>query len=143
MGLKIRTGVDVQKLIGRAKVNELKHDLQRRLESALLNERDEIVARTQQRSVDMHGNTFKPYSRGYAAYKQEKVGHTNVTLTETGNMLQSVQVKVKAAARGIVGKIFFSGTKAADKARKNQESRKFFGLSDEQIARIKKALLGK
>lgn len=111
-----------------------------KLEAALSDEATRIVLRTR-KGLDVDGAPFAPYTEKYAAFKKSKGRKDNpVDLTFTGNMLASIQTKVEKTREGATGTIFFGSAREAVKARGNQERRKFFGLSDEQVARIRKKL---
>lgn len=106
-------------------------------EQAISDEATRIVVRTQ-RGLDVDGNPFPEYSKQYAKVRRNAGRRTSpVDLTFTGQMLNSIQTRVTRALGKITGEIFFSSASEAAKARGNQKLRSFFGLSDEQVERIK------
>jgi hypothetical protein len=111
-------------------------------EQALSDEATQIVLRTR-RGVDADGSPFAPYTEAYAKRRSDKGRRTSpVDLTFTGNMLNAITVKVVRTLETIVGTIFFNSTTEALKARGNQEKRRFFGLSEEQVKRLTDKLRG-
>lgn len=110
-----------------------------RLEVALADEATRIVIRTR-KQLDVDGNQFDPLSPKYAKYKAKKGRKPEPDLTFSGNMLNAIQTRVEKTQDGATGTIFFGSAREALKAAGNQQRRKFFGLSDEQVARIKKKL---
>lgn len=101
-----------------------------------------IIVRTQS-GTDVTGGSFAPYSEGYAKART-KAGRRSspVDLTFTGQMLQAITTAVRKVGSAIEGRIFFADAESATKARYNQEDneRRFFGLSDEQMNRIRSAV---
>ena len=65
-----------------------------------------------------------------------------VDLTLSGNMLNAIDTKTEDTPTGAVATIFFSSALEAAKAQGNQKKRRFFGLADEAVQRIKRKLLG-
>lgn len=102
-------------------------------------ETGEIVRRTQS-GIDVNGSPFKAYSKEYAAYKKKKGRNATPDLTFSGKMLGSIKATVKATATKFFAEIKFSSATEAAKAKGNLKKRKFFGLSDEQIQRIRDAI---
>jgi integrase len=110
--------------------------IEARFEQAVSDEATRIVLRTQQ-GKDVDGNSFAEYTEGYAKYRSKRGRKVSPPdLTFTGNMLASIQTTFQKTADAIIGTIFFSSAREALKARGNQEKRRFFGLSDEQVKRI-------
>lgn len=98
---------------------------------------------------DVHGAGFRNYSPGYAAAKQEALGHARVDLTVSGRMLNDMQVTdvtpttatitFVSQGGGAAGGTFIQRSRslgAADKAAFNNPSREFFGASDEDETAI-------
>src|ERR1700752_5174468 len=112
--------------------------MRERLGPALADEAARIVVRTQ-RGQDVDGNSFAPYSKQYAKHRARKGRNTTpVDLTFTGNMLSAISTEGAEEGGATVGKLSFNSAREAVKARGNQEKRPFFGLSDEQVERIKR-----
>lgn len=117
----------------------------------LQSERSEIVKRTAG-GKDAEGGTFAKYSKPYAKYKAKKLGSAAVTLRETGQMLQAVQVTSGATEAGIEGRISVlnsgrkGGSTNAALARYHNEGtgklprRHWFDLSKEQAERVYKKI---
>ena len=128
-------------------------------------EAGKIVTRTQA-GQDKFGRAFKAYSDKYKEIRG-RLGRevSPVDLTLTGSMLGAIQAKVERVANGLLGTIFFTNSfafppripgktgrkrkatdkrravSAAAKAKFNMDAgRKFFGLSEDQIARIQAAV---
>lgn len=135
MGLEVKNAEVIVKV-----VKERLEAMKGKLEAALADEATRIVLRTR-KGTDVDGNAFAPYSEKYAKRKAASGRKTSpVDLTYSGNMLSSIQTKVEDTPSGATGTIFFGSALEAAKAQGNQRRRKFFGLSDEQVARIKKKL---
>lgn len=116
--------------------------IDQRFEQALADEATQIVLRTQ-RGVDADGNTFTPYSEAYAKKRGDSGRQVSPpNLMYTGNMLASIATKVTRTLETVLGTIFFNSTREALKARGNQEKRRFFGLSEEQVKRLTDKLRG-
>jgi hypothetical protein len=106
---------------------------------------EDAASEIKQRSFagkDVSGSTFKPLSPTYKKYKLEKTGRSTADMLLEGKMLAAIQTKVEEYANGLLGIIFFGSAKEAEKAAKNQKTRKFFGLAKDQIARIAETLRG-
>ena len=116
--------------------------IEREFEGALQDEATRIVLRTRQ-GTDVNGNAFAAYSPAYAKRRQAKGRNQSpVDLTFTGKMLAAVQTKVERLAGKVVGTIFFNSAAEAVKAQGNQKTRRFFGLSAEQIHEINQPAQG-
>jgi hypothetical protein len=136
--------------------------LEQPLATALEVEIGAIVKRTQ-RGQDVDNAGFRRYSEPYRKWKAgETKGKTarklrkrrpdaagvtdTVNLTLSGLMLKSITSTVARVGSYLEGKIFITGGSYAggprveDVARWNNATRKFFGLSREQIARISRKL---
>lgn len=143
-----------------------------RLKPALDDEATRIINRTRG-GTDVNGQKFAPYTPAYNKRKASfKSGFTTrsrdkvnggykrgknagqvkgefsavnqpVDLTLSGNMLAAIQVKVEDTSSGATGTIYFNSALEAAKAQGNQQKRQFFGLSDEQVQRIRQKLVGK
>ena len=105
-------------------------------DKAVYDEVAQIIIRTQA-GVDVHGQPFAPYTPKYAK-KRLKAGRnvSPVDLTFNGTMLASMQQGTVRTPTGAESTISFGSAREAAKAAGNQERREFFGLSDEQVARI-------
>lgn len=116
--------------------------IEREFEGALQDEATRIVLRTRQ-GTDVSGKAFAAYSPEYAKRRQAKGRNaTPPDLTFTGKMLAAVQTKVDRLAGKVVGTIFFNSAAEAVKATANQMTRRFFGLSAEQLTRLTNRLKG-
>lgn len=94
----------------------------------------DIVLRTQS-GRDVNNKAFKKYSEDYA----NKKGSTKVNLTASNDMLNSITwTTLKGNKKGI--KLYFSSTNQHNKAKGNQKTRKFFGLSTQQRKQLIKDL---
>lgn len=123
------------KAIGKELLSEREKILAQQMELAAT----EIVQRTQS-GHSVNGSTFEPYSEGYRKYKSKRGRRTTPDLTFTGHMLGSLTTKIINQGAYLLGQIFFSSSREADKAKYNQKSREFFGLSKQQIDKLTKAL---
>lgn len=111
-----------------------------RFEQVLADEAARIVLRTES-GQDVNGSPFVDYTPAYARRKAKKgrqVAHPD--LTDTGAMLGSIQTRVEPTTNGYRGTIFFGSAREAAKASGNMKTRRFFGLSEEQVTRIKDRL---
>ena len=95
----------------------------------------DIIGRTQS-GKDVNNLGFKPYSRLYAMRKQKEFGTATVNLTRTQKMLNSITYK--EIPKGL--RFYFNASEQSTKAYHNQitNKRKFFGLSDESLQKIRK-----
>jgi hypothetical protein len=103
-------------------------------------EKTAIVARTGQ-GKDVDGARFEDYSDAYAKRRADagrQVSPPNLTFT--GQMLQAIVTQVVRARESISARIYFADTESAAKARYNNPTRRFFGLADSQLARLKRAV---
>lgn len=104
---------------------------------AVEDEAARILIRTQQ-GLDVNGRPFVPYSEPYRRRKAKAGRNTShPDLLFTGNMQAALQTDVRENPDGAEATIRFGSALEAAKARGNQQLRPFFGLSDEQVARIK------
>ncbi len=135
MGIEIKNG---EVILG--KVRAKLDNIEQRFQDALADEAARIDIRTRS-GKDVDGNTFEPYSPQYAKFKAKRGRRVDPPdLTFTGRMLAAITTSVKRAAGQLIGIIEFSSALEGAKARKNMERRRFFGLSDEQVARLKAKL---
>lgn len=157
MGIEIKNADVIVRL-----VKEKLEKAKKALEPALQDEATRIVLRSRS-GVDVEGKAFAKYTDAYNKRKASlRSGFTTrsgkkgknakqvkgpfsatqqqVDLTLSGNMLNSIQVEVKDTSDGATGRIYFNSALEAAKAQGNQKKRRFFGLSDEQVSRIKKKL---
>lgn len=137
-GAKFKT---IKDLVKRASPQELAKGeviLAREMEKAVT----QIIARTQSgKNVD--GNPFKAYSESYGKWKRDVKGrHLTPDLTLTGRMLGAIRTTIKRLRNGVLEGRIFILSQEADKAKWNQKTRKFFGLSDEQKAKLDKIMKG-
>lgn len=121
----------------------LKPVLKQELQRQTLKEVTELKKRTASgKSVDGFG--FKPYSPQYEKRKRNSGRKTRpVDLTYSGAMLRSIQTKVEDNGKRLKATVFFGSAKEAAKAKGNQETRDFFGFSEEQFERIKDSIAKK
>jgi hypothetical protein len=62
-------------------------------------------------------------------------------LTLTGKMLRNLKYSIRRNIKVVEGKLYFiGGAKTAEKVRKNQKTRPFFGLSQEQKQRLNRVI---
>ena len=157
MGLEIKNADVIVRL-----VNEKLEKAKAKLGVAVSDEATRIVRRTRA-GLDVDGKQFAPYTPPYNRFKgknrsgivtrtgkagknaRQVKGDFSVTpqpvdLTLSGNMLAAIQTKVEDTSTGATATIFFNSAQEALKARGNQNKRQFFGLSDEQVQRIKHAI---
>jgi hypothetical protein len=109
-------------------------------EQQLADEATRIIRRTRS-GKDVDGGPFAPYSPAYARFRQSagrQVSPPNLEFS--GNMLSAITHEVKRTSNGSEGRIFFNSAREALKAAGNQVRRRFFGLADEQVRRIVKAM---
>ena len=126
--------IDVKKWATTMKAEQIKK-LERAMESAKL----EIIDRTLA-GKQIDGKQFKKYSKAYAQFKQRHGRKTNVDLTYTGRMLAAINHTVEDHGLFLLGIIDFKANEQGQKARWNQETRPFFGLSKSQQEAIKNKL---
>lgn len=108
----------------------------RRLQLALEAEKAEIDKRTTS-GRDVDGGAFDEYSEGYAKFKAKRGRKASPPdLTFTGSMLRAMTVEVTREGQKLIGRIFFNSAREAAKAAGNMRTRRFFGLSRDQIKRI-------
>jgi hypothetical protein len=114
---------------------KLKDRTAKALARALEEEAREISKRTQHGN-DVEGAAFDGYKPSYKAFRKRKGrDFTRVTLNFTGAMLRGLRTKVQATRGYLEGTIFFLPSQR-NKARWNNDTRQFFGLSQEQVIRI-------
>lgn len=90
-----------------------------------------ITKRTQA-GKDINNKSFKKYSKEYA----KKKGSVRVNLTDTGQMLNSIDWK--KIPYGV--RMYFNSTEQRNKAKGNQNKRKFFGIDPTARQRLQKQL---
>lgn len=97
----------------------------------------DIIDRTQS-GKDYNNSNFKPYTRLYAQAKQKEFGTATVNLTRTQKMLNSITYK--EIRKGL--RFYFNASEQSRKAYHNQitNNRKFFGLSSDNIEKIRKII---
>ncbi len=103
---------------------------------------EEIKNRTVNQSRDADGNTFKPYSRGYQRFKslKTKVQSAGVNLTLTGDMIRSIVHEVVYQGPKVIIRIFSSSNDAAKRIQWNNETRKFFAISNSEQKKFRDKL---
>ena len=103
---------------------------------------EDIVTRLQydaNAGRDIEGNTFRPYHPKYAEKRKEmgkQVSPPNLTIT--GTMLSSIRTDIRKEGANVVGRI--SVNDDPKKVEGNLKYRKFFGLSKERLAELKKKI---
>jgi hypothetical protein len=155
MGIEIKNAEVIVRL-----VKERLEKAKAKLEIAVSDEVTRIVRRTMD-GKDVDGKSFAPYTPAYnrakaklksgfvtrsgksGKYAKQLKGDFStpalpVDLTLSGNMLAAIQTKVEETSTGATATIFFNSALEALKAQGNQVRRHFFGLSDEQVERIKR-----
>ena len=95
----------------------------------------DIIDRTQS-GKDVNNLGFKSYTRLYAMRKQKEFGTATVNLTRTQKMLNSITYK--EIPKGL--RFYFNASEQSTKAYHNQitNKRKFFGLSNDSLQKIRK-----
>ena len=97
-----------------------------------------IKRRTQEDHLDISGRAFKPYTPKYALWRTKRGYGTNVDLTRTGSLMNSLTHEAYSDRV----KIFFmpgtdkSGMSNPAKAFYLQDQRKFFGYTNEDVTKI-------
>lgn len=136
MAIEVEVKIDIGR-IARDNFDAIEQELGKAIQDAA----SEIDQRTAS-GQDVDGQSFAPYAPS-TVKSREKAGRRTdyVDLTFTGRMLASITHAVKRVGDGFEGTIFFGSAAEATKARFNQERRNFFGLSDEQIAKIRARLV--
>lgn len=110
---------------------KVKHALEKSLEEEITH----IRLRTQ-RGIDVEDKNFRSYSPQYLKYRTDKGRNASTPdLTFTGRMLAAMRSKVTHVRGYLEGTIFFLSSQRI-KAKANNETREFFGLSKEQLVRI-------
>ena len=94
-----------------------------------------IIQRTQS-GKDINDRAFKSYSSSYRQYRTENGRNAKPNLTYTGKMLNAIDWK--KLKNGI--RMKFNSKEQTDKAKYNQKSRPFFGLSKSDTAYYTKQL---
>lgn len=88
---------------------------------------------------DIEGKTFDKYNDKYKAWRGEKGYQTAPpNLTITGTMLSSIRTDIRKEGANVVGRI--SVNDDPKKVEGNLKYRKFFGLSKERLAELKKKI---
>jgi hypothetical protein len=158
MAIEFKSNVDFDRI-----KREILEKQERELKLAINDAATEIVTRTQG-GKDSRGTSFAKYSDGYGALKQRVTGRikpdligfgyrttrngsknkagTRVGSPQPGSMLAAITSEVTKLADGLLGRIFFSSQKEAEKARGNMKIRKFFELSKDQVNKIRNRLQG-
>lgn len=121
-------------------VKERLERMRQKLPAVMADAATEIVLRTQD-GVDVNGMPFAEYEEKYAKYRERKGRQTDpVNLLFTGNMQAAITTDVQETPQGARGRIYFNSALEAAKAQGNQKKRRFFGLSEEQVQRIRSRL---
>lgn len=132
--------VDVKIDIGRIARDNF-DAIERELKLTMQDAATEIDVRSSS-GQDVNGQSFAPYAPSTVKSREKAKRQTGyVDLTMTGRMWVALTSTAKRIGESFQGEIFFSTAEAAQKARFNQERRNFFGLSDEQIAKIRARLV--
>lgn len=135
MGISFKSTFNAQ-----ARIKEIKDRNTKRLETAMVDAKAQILARTSQ--GEGADGAFKAYSKGYEKFKVSKGRSGTPDLTFTGSMLRAMQTAVTDnGGDKLLGRIYFLADQA-NKARWNQALRNFFSLTSEQIATIQRKLRG-
>lgn len=130
MSIEVSTNINTKELIDG--ILKRKKDL---LAVALQDATVELLNRTKS-GRDASGSRFKPLSPQYLKYKVRKTGRGAPDLYLTGAMQKAITSKVDVENNLLIGKIYFTSTKEAEKARGNEKTRKFFELAKAQITTI-------
>lgn len=128
--------IDVLRTFDLTRALPSQRDLKVGMERAITRIKGDIGRKTE-RGVDFEGKRFKPYSKFTKALKQatgRRVDPPN--LTQTGQMLANMSTRATSNLTETVGEIFFVGAFAATKAEANNETRRFFDLTDKQVDRV-------
>lgn len=103
---------------------------------------EDIVTRLQydaKAGRDIEGNTFKEYHPSYKKIRAEAGKQVSPSdLTITGTMLSSIRTDIRKEGANVVGRI--SVNDDPKKVEGNLKYRKFFGLSKERLAELKKKI---
>jgi len=134
MAIEVKSRPDFRKIS-----EEMERGIENALDRQLADEAAEIVQRTQG-GHDVDNRSFAPYSAPYLKVRRDKGRGSRPDLTFTGSMLNSITHTVTRVGSEIIGTIFFSSSAEALKAKGNIKSRKFFGLSKEQIINLRNAI---
>lgn len=129
MAIKITRKPDLK-----AMKDNFKRSLVKEMGLVAIDNLEEIKTRTVSQGVDVAGAAFKPYSKGYAAFKSKKtrVSTARVNLSLSGQMIQSLQKDVSISGSKIIARIFPASNLSAQKITWNQKLRKFFAISKSQ-----------
>lgn len=136
MAIEFKSNVDFDRI-----KREILEKQERELKLAINDAATEIVTRTRSQK-DARGATFKALTPIYKKFKARKGRAAVPDLTYSGKMLASITSTVERLADGLLGRIFFSSQKEAEKARGNMKIRKFFELSKDQVNKIRNRLQG-
>lgn len=129
-------------------IKELRDDFEEILNREIQIAAGELVKRAQS-GVTPDGESMAAYTPAYAKRKQKTKRGTNVNLTFSGQLLQSIQTKIERTAGSVTAIIYFlasrnnrSGGSITNPAlaREIEKKRKFFALSAQQIDKIINAL---
>lgn len=110
----------------------LKGNQKKAMLSAVLQARTIIAQRTA-KGVDVNGTDFIPYTKAYSAFRKKAGRSERPNLMFTGRMIGSMQVKANARK----GEIFFSRSEESKKAAFNNQRRRFFDLSNDELDRVR------
>lgn len=137
MAIEFKSKVNIQKI-----KDEILRRQKDNLDRAMTDAATEIVTRTRGQR-DARGGQFKALNPIYKRFKIS-TGRSGVPdLSFSGKMLAAITSTVIQAGNNLIGKIFFSSVREAEKARGNMRFRKFFELSADQINKIINKLRGK
>ena len=78
----------------------------------------------------------KPYSKSYWKFKSKKHSNPTVNLQYTNQMLNSMQTRQVANRRAMYAEVYFSNKEANKKAYWNNQTRRFFDLTDRELATV-------
>lgn len=107
---------------------------------AMARAKRQISTRTNE-GRDVNEQPFKPYADSTKKQKiRTKRQTAPVNLTQTGAMLASITTRTRIEGEQPVGEIYFLSAKQGTKAAYNNETRKFFALSDKQLEEIQRAI---
>lgn len=140
MGARITRKVDFKAIIGGGGGNDgILPGIKKAMGIAVSDAALEIVNRTQS-GTDVNGNKFADYSPQYKKHRLDKGRSASPNLQFTGQMLAAIRNTVTQEDNKVIGRIDFNNETDRKKAEGNSRYRDFFGLSKEQVKKIKETI---
>ena len=78
----------------------------------------------------------KPYSKEYWKFKSKKHTDSTVNLQYTNHMISSMNTRATVTKRRMFAEVYFVGADANKKAFWNNQTRRFFDLTDRELANV-------